>query len=87
MGESKFAGIFQQGIAEEARTPERPAVLKALGRPPGKRSDPAYKQYSLLLKRQTHRKVDSILREDENGPDMSELVQQLLDEWLERQGK
>ena len=87
MSESKFAGIFQQSIAEEARTLERPVVLKALGRPPGKRSDPAYKQYSLLLKRQTHRKVDSILREDENGPDMSELVQQLLDEWLERQGK
>jgi len=87
MGESKFAGIFQQGITEEARTLERPAMLKALGRPPGKRSDPAYKQYSLLLKRQTHRKVDSILREDENGPDMSELVQQLLDDWLERQGK
>jgi hypothetical protein len=41
----------------------------------------------VLLKRQTHRKVDSILREDENGPDMSELVQQLLDEWLERQDK
>jgi len=66
---------------------ERVATFARNTQPPGKRSDPAYKQYSLLLKRQTHRKVDSILREDENRPDMSELVQQLLDEWLERQGK
>ena len=87
MGESKFAGIFQQGIAEAIATPERPAVLKALGRPPGKRSDPAFKQYSVLLRKHTHRAVDRILRDQEDGPDISELIQQLLEEWLDRQGK
>ena len=84
MGESKFAGIFQQSLAEtpepDLRTESRPP-----GRPPGKRSDSAYKQYSVLLKRQTHRRVDAILRADENGPDMSELVQELLEKWLENQ--
>jgi hypothetical protein len=87
MGESKFAGIFQQSIAEAIATPERPTALKALGRPPGKRSDPAFKQYSVLLRKHTHRAVDRILRDQEDGPDISELIQQLLEEWLDRQGK
>ena len=91
MAESKFAGIFQQNLAEESPTAERtekPTVmLKAPGRPPGKRSDPEYKQYSVLLKRQTHRQVTTILRDQEDSPDVSELLQQLLEQWLEKQQK
>jgi hypothetical protein len=91
MTESKFAGIFQHSLAEESRAGERTekpaAALKAPGRPPGKRSDPAYKQYSVLLKRQTHRQVTTILRDQEDSPDVSELLQQLLEQWLEKQQK
>jgi hypothetical protein len=91
MAESKFAGIFQHSLAEESRAAERiekPAVvLKAPGRPPGKRSDPAYKQYSVLLKKQTHRQVTAILRDQEDGPDVSEFLQQLLEQWLEQRQK
>jgi hypothetical protein len=91
MAESKFAGIFQQNLAEEspaAERTEKPAVMvKTPGRPPGKRSDPEYKQYSVLLKRQTHRQVTAILRDQEHGPDVSELLQQLLEQWLEQQQK
>jgi hypothetical protein len=91
MAESKFAGIFQHSLEEASPAAERnekPAVvLKAPGRPPGKRSDPAYKQYSVLLKRQTHRQVTTILRDQEGGPDVSELRQQLLEQWLEQQQK
>jgi len=91
MGESRFAGIFQDSLPDEPRTVERTeqrgAVLKAPGRPPGKRSDPEYKQYSVLLKKQTHRQVTAILREMEDGPDVSEFLQQLLEEWLEKQQK
>jgi hypothetical protein len=91
MGESKFAGIFQQSLTEESHAAERtekPAVvLKSPGRPPGKRSDPEYKQYSVLLKKQTHRQVTSILRDQEDGPDVSELLQRLLEQWLEQQQK
>ena len=54
MAESKFAGIFQHSLVEESPTAERrekpSAALKAPGRPPGKRSDPEYKQYSVLLR-------------------------------------
>jgi hypothetical protein len=72
MAESKFAGIFQHGLTEEPtvaeRTEKRTAALKVPGRPPGKRSDPEYKQYSVLLKKQTHRQVTTILREREDSP-------------------
>ena len=91
MAESKFAGIFQHSLAEETREAERTekpaAALKAPGRPPGKRSDPEYKQYSVLLKKQTHRQVTTILRDQEDGPDVSELLQELLEQWLEQQQK
>jgi hypothetical protein len=91
MAESKFAGIFHNSLPEDPRAAERTAksavVQKAPGRPPGKRSDPEYKQYSVLLKKQTHRKVTSILRDQENGPDVSELLQQLLEQWLQQQQK
>ena len=91
MAESKFASLFQQSVAEESQASERiekPAVvLKAPGRPPGKRSDPAYKQYSVLLKRQTHRQVTAILRDQEDSLDVSELLQQLLEQWLQKQQK
>ena len=87
----QFAGLFQNSLAEEPRAAERAenriTALKGPGRPPGKRSDPEYKQYSVLLKRQTHRQVTAILRDQEDSPDVSELLQQLLEQWLEKQQK
>jgi hypothetical protein len=44
-------------------------------------------KYSVLLKKQTHRQVTAILRDQEDGPDVSELLQQLLEQWLEQQQK
>jgi hypothetical protein len=89
MAESKFAGIFQKSPPEEPDAAEPPAHRaggsKGPGRPPGKRSDPEYKQYSVLLKKQTHRQVSAILRDQEDGPDVSELLQQLLEQWLHTQ--
>jgi hypothetical protein len=41
----------------------------------------------VLLKKQTHRQVTTILRDKEDGPDVSELLQQLLEQWLEQQHK
>ena len=91
MAESKFAGIFQHSLSDAPQASERMekpvAALKSPGRPPGKRSDPEYKQYSVLLKKQTHRLVTSILRDQEDSPDVSELIQRLLEQWLEQQQK
>ncbi len=81
--ESKFGAIFDaqpQGIAQGGGRTE--TLARGVGRPPGKRSDPDYKQYSVLLKKQTHRKVSGILRDRDGGQDVSELVEQLLEQWL-----
>jgi hypothetical protein len=91
MAESKFANIFENSTVDETPAPgriEKPApALKTPGRPPGKRSDPDFKQYSVLLKRQTQRQASDILRNQENGQDLSDLVQQLLEQWLKKQSK
>lgn len=88
--ESKFAGIFQSAAtAEPEKGPERversqPAA-RPLGRPPGKRSDPAWKQFSILLKKDTQREAANILRTKDEGSDLSGLVQSLLEGWIEGQ--
>lgn len=83
---SKFAGIFDAGPQTAVQGGGRTETLvKTVGRPPGKRSDPDYKQYSVLLRRQTHRKVSGILRDRESEQDVSELVEQLLERWLAEQ--
>jgi hypothetical protein len=94
--ESKFAGIFQQatpaaGAREVTTSVEIPhnqsaaPAAKPLGRPPGKRSDPAWKQFSVLLKRDTQREAANILRAKDEGLDLSDLVQNLLEGWIKRQ--
>lgn len=65
---------------------EKPArTPRPLGRPPGKRSDPAWKQFSVLLKKETQREATDILRDKEGGQDLSVLVQNLLETWIKRQ--
>ncbi|MGH8161864.1 MAG: hypothetical protein ACRESR_06955 [Gammaproteobacteria bacterium] len=91
--ESKFAGIFQNAAPATAATPapERIDVLpslpvvRPLGRPHGKRSDPAWKQFSVLLKKQTQREAVIILRSgqaEDGGRDLSDLLQELLEQWV-----
>ncbi len=86
MAESKFGAIFDAPPQGEVQGGARTETLgRNVGRPPGKRSDPDYKQYSVLLKRQTHRKVSGLLRDREVEQDVSELVEQLLEQWLAEQ--
>jgi hypothetical protein len=60
-------------------------IARPLGRPPGKRSDPAWKQFSVLLKRETQREAAAILKAKHEGQDLSGLVQTLLESWVKRQ--
>ena len=95
MAESKFAGIFQNAPApetEQQQPSERtekvrmPAhAARPIGRPPGKRSNPAWKQYSVLLKRETQRQASNVLREKNEGEDLSGLLQKLLEDWVKKQ--
>ena len=89
---SKYAqtiASIRQHAAEppDASPPASAEPMRGKGRPPGKRSDPAWKLYSHFLKRQTHREVTNILRNEENGRDLSDVLQQLLEEWLLRHKK
>jgi len=42
------------------------------------------KQYSVLLKKETQREAVNLLRADEDGPDLSGLVQHLLEGWVKK---
>lgn len=89
--ESKFAGIFKKATniepdEQEGRVEASPPLaIRPLGRPPGKRSDPAWKQFSVLLKRDTQREAVNILRSNDAGLDLSGLVQNLLEGWIKQQ--
>jgi hypothetical protein len=74
-----------KGRSSTIRPTGDPLPPRAFGRPPGKRSDPAWKQYSLLLKKETQRKAAALLRDQDEGLDLSVLVQNLLENWVKRQ--
>jgi hypothetical protein len=89
MAESKFAGVFDKlkGQPEQlAPEPERSAP-PTFGRPRGKRSDPEYKQFSVLLKKVTHKQASRLLEDTDRGQDVSELVQELLEGWINAHAK
>jgi hypothetical protein len=91
MAESKFSGIFQNRTVEEpqalGRTEKVAVPVKALGRPLGKRSNPDYGPVQVLLKKKTHKQARRILSDLDDGQDVSELVQSLLEQWVAKQQK
>ena len=62
-----------------------PVPVRPRGRPPGKRSDPDWKLYSHFLKRSTQRQAAAILFEADDGRDLSDVLQSLLEKWVVRQ--
>jgi hypothetical protein len=63
---------------------------KGRGRPAtGKRSNPDYKLYAHYLRKRTHRaataKLAALHADDDQRPDLSDLVEELLQAWLGRQ--
>ena len=92
MGESrkgtKFDGLFESRQGErasasaaqpEAQEPRRAA--KASGSGGGKRSDADYRQVSAYVRRDTYQKVKIALLEEDR--EFSDLVEELLEGWLE----
>ena len=68
-----------------AAAPVVPAAGQGRGRPPGKRSDPDWKPRTILMRTKTHRRVSGILLERDDGPDLSELIDELLSDWISKQ--
>lgn len=54
-------------------------------KPQGKRSNPDWKQYSVLLKKESHKEAVALLRDRYEGTDISDLMQALLEQWLKSQ--
>ena len=96
--QSKFAGALArlkhqtpEPLSDGPAIQEPPVLLPAdaagarrKGRPAGKRSDPAWKPYTVLIRKETHKAVSRRLQDMDVGQDLSELVDELLTEWLER---
>jgi hypothetical protein len=91
---SKFAGALAKlrkpqevGVASPGQeTPvtaaEPPArAERGRGRPPGKRSNPDYEPTTVLLRKKTKRMAARKLEDSGQKSDLSELIQQLLDQW------
>lgn len=69
--------------ASENNAPPPPASNgKKPGRPPGKRSDPAYGQVTAYIRKDTYSAVQVALIQAGKGQEFSELVEELLAKWL-----
>jgi hypothetical protein len=90
---SALADLHRQSL--EAEIPESatepapvsqtaiPDAGKGRGRPPtGKRSNPDWKLYSHFLKRQTQRAAVARLQAEDDGRDLSDVLQELLEGWV-----
>jgi hypothetical protein len=70
-----------------ARQPTPPIAaepVRGKGRPPGKRSDPDYQPTTVLLRHQTKKMANRLLEDGNTGQDLSELIEQLLLEWIQQ---
>jgi hypothetical protein len=89
--QSKFSGVLAKLKHRQDETQSMPAPpvssepVRGRGRPPGKRSDPDYQPTTVLLRKNT-KKIATRLLEDTNAAhDLSDLIEQLLTEWIHRQ--
>src|SRR6185312_14367571 len=73
------APIVSAAVAVAAEPPAE----KGRGRPAtGKRSNPEWKLYSHFLKRQTHKAAVARLQAEDSDQDLSDVLQELLENWL-----
>lgn len=88
--QSKFRGALaklKERPAEQGRQP--PPIIPAsaeqprpIGRPPGKRSDPDFEKTTVLLRKQTKKRANRKLEDEDAGQDLSDLIEQLLSKWI-----
>jgi hypothetical protein len=82
--ERKFAGIFGEQL--KAHQPGALAVAApASTARAGKSSHPEYKKFTLVLKKHTQKQAKRLADDMEPRRDLSDVVQELLDGWIEKQ--
>jgi hypothetical protein len=67
-------------ILDHISEPKR-VILERI-RPRSKRSDPAWRPYTLMLKTETHTEAGIILKRMDTGQDLSDLAQELFEQWV-----
>jgi hypothetical protein len=90
--QSKYTGVLsklKQPPAEQpAETFEAPmveaSIVRGRGRPHAKSSDPDYQPTTVILRKVTKRRAAHLLEDREMGKDLSELIEELLTEWLQK---
>ncbi len=86
---SKFGAIVQRRKQDKGERvnpePEQNHGPKRMGRPPGKRSNPEYEQVTSYVRRETYQAVQVALIQSGKKRQYSELVQELLEKWLEKE--
>jgi hypothetical protein len=75
----------KQPAARQPTPPIAAEPVRGKGRPPGKRSDPSYQPTTVLLRQQTKKMANRLLEDRSTGQDLSELIEQLLTEWIRQQ--
>lgn len=73
---AKTAAVARQRIEAEDGTSRR------VGRPNAKRSDPDFVQTTAYIRKDTHRDVKIALLHDDQKREFSQLVEELLSNWL-----
>jgi hypothetical protein len=69
---AKFTSVVETAGADSSRK---------RGRPPAKRSDPAYVGFTTYIRKDTHLKVKIALLQEGGRRELSELVEELLSKW------
>jgi len=89
---SALADLHRQPVEEEVASETPPVTApppavegRGRGRPAtGKRSNPEWKLYSHFLRRQTQRAAVARLQAEDSDRDLSDVLDELLAEWLRR---
>ena len=90
--QSKFSSVLatlKHRVGEEPSPtlpvpPVGSAPVRGRGRPPGKRSDPDYQPTTVLLRKHTKKTATRLLEDTNAAHDLSDLLEQLLTEWIQR---
>jgi hypothetical protein len=82
---SKFGAIVDKRRKEQgSQTDSAPVQTPKMGRPRGKRSDPDYEQVTSYLRKDTYQAVKVALIKSGEKMQFSDLMQQLLENWLQK---
>jgi hypothetical protein len=72
-------------INQKSESTQTTHTLTRMGRPPGKRSNEAYRQVTAWVRKDTYNEVSAALVLKHDRKEFSELVQELLAGWLKNQ--